>query len=146
MFVFRKIWRALFSWNTRLRFALLPYYRRFRSQNLENRCCKKLKKILNSFKKEIRKGVPQNWGGGGGGHWGEGEKQKIVQIVVFPIIFVTDCLKKSKNFKCDILLLIVLNLLLHHYGISINNLWNPNKQLKCLGKGDKFFIFRIFFR
>ena len=28
MYVFRKIWRALFSYNTRLRFTLLPYYRR----------------------------------------------------------------------------------------------------------------------
>ena len=28
MFVFRKIWRALLSCNTRLRFALLLYYRR----------------------------------------------------------------------------------------------------------------------
>ena len=28
MFVFRKIWCALFSCNTRLRFSFLPYYRR----------------------------------------------------------------------------------------------------------------------
>ena len=27
MIVFRKIWRSIFSWNNRLRFALLPYYR-----------------------------------------------------------------------------------------------------------------------
>ena len=28
MFVFRKIWGAFFSWNTDLRFAFLPFYRR----------------------------------------------------------------------------------------------------------------------
>ena len=31
--------------------------------------------------------------------WGRGGGKKIVQIVVFPIIFVTDCLKKSKKFQ-----------------------------------------------
>ena len=36
---------------------------------------------------------------------GRGEKHKIVQIAVFPIIFVTDCLKNLQNFKCGILLL-----------------------------------------
>ena len=29
MFVFRKIWRALFSCNTRFEIRPLPYYRRF---------------------------------------------------------------------------------------------------------------------
>ena len=36
-------------------------------------------------------------------------KHKIVQIVVFPIIFVTDCLKNLQNFRCGILLLLILN-------------------------------------
>ena len=40
---------------------------------------------------------------------GRGEKHKIVQIAVFPIIFVTDCLKNLQNFKCGILLLLILN-------------------------------------
>ena len=30
---------------------------------------------------------------------GRGEKQKIVQIAVFPIIFVTDCLKKYQKLQ-----------------------------------------------
>ena len=34
---------------------------------------------------------------------GRGEKHKIVQTTVFPIIFVTHCLKNLKNFKCGIL-------------------------------------------
>ena len=40
---------------------------------------------------------------------GTGEKHKIVQIAVFPIIFVTDCLKNLQNFKSGILLLFILN-------------------------------------
>ena len=36
MFVFRKIWRALFYETTVLRFALLPYYRRFIIINVRN--------------------------------------------------------------------------------------------------------------
>ena len=40
---------------------------------------------------------------------GRGEKHKIVQIALFPIIFVTDCLKNLQNFKCDILQLLILN-------------------------------------
>ena len=31
--------------------------------------------------------------------WGKGEKNKIVQIPVFPILFVTDCLKKSEKLS-----------------------------------------------
>ena len=38
-----------------------------------------------------------------------GDKHKIVQIAVFPIIFVTDCLKNLQNLKCDILELLILN-------------------------------------
>ena len=41
--------------------------------------------------------------------WGRGEKHTIVQIAVFLIIFVTDCLKNLQNFKCGILLLLSLN-------------------------------------
>ena len=40
---------------------------------------------------------------------GRGEKHKIVQITVFPIIFVTDCLKNLQNFTCVILQLLILN-------------------------------------
>ena len=40
---------------------------------------------------------------------GRGEKHKIVQIAVFPIIFVTDCLKNLQSFKYGILLLLILN-------------------------------------
>ena len=40
---------------------------------------------------------------------GRGEKHKIVQITVFPIIFVTDCLKNLQNVKCVILQLLILN-------------------------------------
>ena len=36
-----------------------------------------------------------------------GEKHKIVQIEVFPIIFVTDCLKNLQNFKRGILQLLI---------------------------------------
>ena len=39
----------------------------------------------------------------------KGEKQKIVQIAAFPIIFVTDCLENLQNFKCGILQLLILN-------------------------------------
>ena len=47
-------------------------------------------------------------GGGGGGRRAEGEKH-IVQIAVFPIIFVTDCLKNLQNLKCGILELLTLS-------------------------------------
>ena len=40
---------------------------------------------------------------------GRGEKYAIVQIAVFPIIFVSDCLKNLQNFKCRVLLLLILN-------------------------------------
>ena len=40
---------------------------------------------------------------------GRGEKHKIVQTAVFPIIFVTDCLQNLLNLKCGILLLFILN-------------------------------------
>ena len=40
---------------------------------------------------------------------GRGEKHKIFQIAVFPISFPTDCLKHLQNFKCGILLLLILN-------------------------------------
>ena len=38
-----------------------------------------------------------------------GEKHKTVQIAVFPIIFVTDCLKNLQNLKCGILELLILS-------------------------------------
>ena len=38
-----------------------------------------------------------------------GEKHTIVQTAAFPIIFVTDRLKNLQNFKCGILLLLILN-------------------------------------
>ena len=38
-----------------------------------------------------------------------GGTHKVVQIAVFPIIFVTDCLKNLQNFNCGILLLLILN-------------------------------------
>ena len=37
------------------------------------------------------------------------EKHKIVQIAVFPIIFVTACLKNLQNLKCGILELLSLS-------------------------------------
>ena len=37
------------------------------------------------------------------------QKHKIVQIAVFPVIFVTDCLKNLQNFKRVILLFGILN-------------------------------------
>ena len=40
---------------------------------------------------------------------GWGEKHKIVQIAVFLIIFVTDCLKNLQNFQFGILQLLILN-------------------------------------
>ena len=30
---------------------------------------------------------------------GKGDKQEILEIAVFPIVFVTDCLKKSEKFQ-----------------------------------------------
>ena len=41
MFVFRKIWRALFSYNTFLRFAFLPYYWASVGKNTEVYCSDK---------------------------------------------------------------------------------------------------------
>ena len=38
-----------------------------------------------------------------------GEKNKVVQVAVFSITFFTDCLKNQQNFKCGILLLLILN-------------------------------------
>ena len=35
---------------------------------------------------------------------------------------------------------------LRYYGISLNNFWNPNKQLKYLGKRSKIFIYQFFSR
>ena len=40
---------------------------------------------------------------------GRGGKQKTVQIAVFPISFVTDCLKNLQNLKCGILELLILS-------------------------------------
>ena len=37
-----------------------------------------------------------------------GEKQKTVQKAVFPIIFVTNCLKNLQTLKCSILELLIL--------------------------------------
>ena len=45
-----------------------------------------------------------------------GKTSEIVQIAVFPIIFVTDCLKNLKNFKCAILQLVVFN---HFEGVQL---------------------------
>ena len=49
-------------------------------------------------------------------HWsstlfrgGRAEKHKIVQTAVFPIIFVTDCLKNLQNLKCDISELLIFS-------------------------------------
>ena len=69
-----------------------------------------------------------------------GQKHKIVQIAVFPIIFVNDYLKKLKNLKCGILYLLVLNQT-EGMQLPIKNLWNAKKQLKCLVKWDAIFIF-----
>ena len=69
-----------------------------------------------------------------------GQKHKIVQIVVFPIIFVNDYLKKLKNLKCGILHLLVLNQI-EGMQLPIKNLWNAKKQLKYLVKWDAIFIF-----
>ena len=35
------------------------------------------------------------------------EKHKIVQIAVFPIIFVTDYLKNVQNWKCSIIEMLI---------------------------------------
>ena len=40
---------------------------------------------------------------------GRGWKHKNVQIAVFPIIFIIDCLKKTDKLTCSILRLFVLN-------------------------------------
>ena len=69
-----------------------------------------------------------------------GQKHKIVQIAVFPIIFVNDYLKKLKNLKCGILHLLVLNQI-EGMQLPIKNLWNAKKQLKYLVKWDAIFIF-----
>ena len=37
------------------------------------------------------------------------KKRKIIQISVFPIIFVTDSFKKPEKFKCGIFQMAVLN-------------------------------------
>ena len=47
---------------------------------------------------------------------GRGEKHKIALVAVFPIIFVTDCLKNSEKHKCSILQLVVLN---HFEGMQL---------------------------
>ena len=71
---------------------------------------------------------------------GRGGKIKIVQITVFPIIFVTDCLKNLQSFKCGILQLLILNQIedMHLPITSLlyksYNFWNPNKQLEYLDK------------
>ena len=38
-----------------------------------------------------------------------GEKQKTVQIAVFSVIFVTDCLKNLEKLKCGISELLILS-------------------------------------
>ena len=68
---------------------------------------------------------------------GRGEKHKIFQIAVFPIIFVTDGLKNMQSFKCSILPLLILNQtegmcfpitsLLYLNNYSLNNFSKPNK-------------------
>ena len=45
MLVFRKIWRALFSWNTRFEIRLLPYYRH-NGFSMGSRCVRGHKGIL----------------------------------------------------------------------------------------------------
>ena len=50
---------------------------------------------------------------------GRGEKHKIVQIEVFPIIFATDCLKHLQNFKCGISLFLFLNQIVFFHYITI---------------------------
>ena len=82
---------------------------------------------------------------------GKGEKQEIVQIEAFPIVFVTDCLKNSEKFQICLFTanrfgLKVCNYSLCHYDTSFNNFWNPNKQLKYLDKWGKIFFFQGFFQ
>ena len=40
---------------------------------------------------------------------GRGEKHKIVQIAVFPILFANDYLKNLQSLKCGILELLILS-------------------------------------
>ena len=62
------------------------------------------------------------------------------------------CLKKSWKLKCGILQFAILNDFegcnypLRHYVISLDNFWSRSKQLKCLGRWGKIFIFQTFFR
>ena len=62
-------------------------------------CCKPIKQLdasfAHSFSTLLREGRRQ--------------KHEIAQILVFAIIFVTDCLQKSEKFKCGILHFVVLN-------------------------------------
>ena len=75
---------------------------------------------------------------------------EIVQIAVFPIAFVPDCLK-----ICKFLSLVFYYCLfeiklkaciypLRHFYIGLNSFWNLNKQLKYLGKWSKILIFQKF--
>ena len=47
---------------------------------------------------------------------GRRQRHETVLIAVFPITFVTDCLKKSEKNKCSILQLVVLN---HFEGMQL---------------------------
>ena len=55
---------------------------------------------------------------------GKRKKQEIIQVAVFPVISIPDCLKIMKNFKCDIfswsfrIILKTCNYTLRHYDVS----------------------------
>ena len=81
-----------------------------------------------------------------------GKKQKIVQIAVFPVFFVTDCLKNPENLSAVFyswsfwMTLKACNYPLRHYDVSLTNFWSPNKHLKYLERWGKIFVFQIFVR
>ena len=82
----------------------------------------------------------------------KGLKKEIVPIAVFPMIFITDCLKNWKNLWvvfCSWSFRITLkayNYPSRPYDISLNNFQSPNSQLKFQDKREKILIFQICFK
>ena len=62
---------------------------------------------------------------------GRGEKHKTVQIAVFPIIFVTNCLKNLQNLKCGILVWLILSQI-EGIHLPIKSLWYVRSQTNSL--------------
>ena len=75
-------------------------------------------------------------------------KYKILQIVVSPIIFVTDCLNKSGKCKfCSWLFQVILkatNYPLHHFDVSLT-IFRTQRSSLYIWVGETKSLFSIFF-